>query len=218
MLDTRCRGTPTEAYKQYAAGRSDRPSSVASYCGGWKGNTADDILLVDQGTIALTGNIRSANYLIMSPLDYDFLMEQALSEARKGLKKGEVPIGAVLAGSNGEIVARSYNQPISLKDPTAHAEILTLRSAGSYYSNYRLNGTTLVVTIEPCAMCMGAAIHGRISRLVYGAPDPKGGAAGSLFNLAVDLRLNHKIEVISGIREKECSRLLQDFFLKRRSA
>jgi tRNA(adenine34) deaminase len=166
----------------------------------------------------LTDIIRNANYFAMIPLDYDWLMEQALSEARKGLKKGEVPIGAVLAGSKGEIVARSYNQPISLKDPTAHAEILTLRSAGLYYDNYRLKGTTLVVTIEPCVMCMAAAIHGRISRLVYGAPDPKGGAAGSIFNLAVDRRFNHKIEVISGIREKECSRLLQDFFLSRRSA
>lgn len=152
----------------------------------------------------------------MTPLDYDFLMEEALSEARKGIEKGEVPIGAVLAGFDGEIVARSFNQPITLKDPTAHAEILTLRSAGLYYNNYRLNGATLVVTIEPCVMCMGAAIHGRIARLVFGAFDPKGGAAGSLYNLAADSRLNHKIEIISGIREKECSRLLQDFFLSRR--
>lgn len=144
------------------------------------------------------------------------LMEQALVEARKGLERDEVPIGAVVAGPDGEIIARAHNRPITLKDPTAHAEILALRSAGEFFSNYRLTGSTLVVTIEPCLMCIGAAINARISRLVFGAFDPKGGAAGSLYNPAEDNRLNHNMEVISGIMEKECGKLLQDFFRLRR--
>jgi len=148
--------------------------------------------------------------------NYSLLMEQALSEARKGLEMGEVPVGAVLAGPDGEIVAKSCNQPIYLKDPTAHAEILTLRKGGEAYKNYRLMDTTLVVTIEPCAMCMGAALNARIARLVFGTFDPKAGAAGSLYDLAGDSRFNHRIEVISGIMEKECKDLLQDFFRVRR--
>ena len=148
--------------------------------------------------------------------DYSLLMEQALIEARKGLDMGEVPIGAVLAGPDGEIVARSCNQPIYLKDPTAHAEILTLRKGGEVLKNYRLQDTTLVVTIEPCVMCMGAALNARIARLVFGTFDPKAGAAGSLYDLAQDNRFNHRIEVISGIMEKECTILLQDFFRMRR--
>jgi tRNA(adenine34) deaminase len=150
-------------------------------------------------------------------IDYSLLMEQALIEARKGLEMGEVPVGAVLAGPEGEILARSCNQPIYLKDPTAHAEILTLRKGGEVRNNYRLQDTTLVVTVEPCVMCMGAALNARIDRLVFGTFDPKAGAAGSLYDLAKDKRLNHRIEVISGIMEKECRSLLQDFFRKRRS-
>ena len=148
--------------------------------------------------------------------DYFLLMEEALIEARKGLEMGEVPVGAVLAGPDGEIIAKSCNQPIYLKDPTAHAEILTLRKGGEVYNNYRLNDTTLVVTIEPCTMCMGAALNARIARLIFGTFDPKGGAAGSLYDLARDNRFNHRIEVISGIMEKECKDLLQDFFRMRR--
>ena len=148
--------------------------------------------------------------------DYFLLMEEALIEARKGLEMGEVPVGAVLAGPDGEIIAKSCNQPIYLKDPTAHAEILTLRKGGEVYNNYRLNDTTLVVTIEPCVMCMGAALSARIARLVFGTFDPKAGAAGSLYDLARDNRFNHRIEVISGIMEKECKDLLQDFFRIRR--
>jgi tRNA(adenine34) deaminase len=150
------------------------------------------------------------------PMDYAQLMEEALLEARKGLEKGEVPIGALLAGPDGEVLARGYNQPISLNDSTAHAEIIALREACISLNNYRLPGTTLVVTIEPCVMCMGAAITARVSRLVFGAFDPKAGAAGSLYNLPEDTRLNHRIEVISGIREQECRELLQAFFRTRR--
>jgi len=150
------------------------------------------------------------------PLDLFHLMKQALSEAEKGSSMGEVPVGAVLASPEGQIVAKAYNQPIALGDPTAHAEILAIRNAGLFFRNYRLNNTTLVVTLEPCLMCMGAAINARIARLVFGTVDPKAGAAVSLYNLAEDKRLNHRIEVISGIMEEECRSLIQDFFRVRR--
>jgi tRNA(adenine34) deaminase len=149
-------------------------------------------------------------------MDYDRLMEEALSEAEKALEKGEVPVGAVLAGPDGQVLAKGYNQPISLSDPTAHAEIIALRGAGALCGNYRLTDTTLVVTIEPCIMCMGAAINARVTRLVFGAFDTRAGAAGSIYNLAEDARLNHRIEVISGIRESECREMLQAFFRSRR--
>jgi len=150
------------------------------------------------------------------PDDFYPLMRQAIKEAQKGLDRGEVPVGAVLAGPSGEIVAKAHNQPIFLNDPTAHAEILAMRATGAFYNNYRFKDTTLVVTIEPCIMCMGAALNARISRLVFGAFDPKTGAAGSLYNLTADSRLNHRIEVVSGIMEKECGELLQNFFHLRR--
>ena len=150
------------------------------------------------------------------PLDLFHLMEQALSEAEKGSSMGEVPVGAVLASPEGQIVAKAYNQPIALGDPTAHAEILAIRKAGLFFRNYRLNNTTLVVTLEPCLMCMGAAINARIARLVFGTVDPKAGAAVSLYNLAEDKRLNHRIEVVSGIMEEECRSVIQDFFRVRR--
>ena len=143
-------------------------------------------------------------------------MKQALSEAEKGSSMGEVPVGAVLASPEGQIVAKAYNQPITLGDPTAHAEILAIRKAGLFFQNYRLNDTTLVVTLEPCLMCMGAAINARIARLVFGTVDPKAGAAVSLYNLAGDKRLNHRIEVVSGIMEEECRSLIQNFFRVRR--
>ena len=148
--------------------------------------------------------------------DLYHLMKEALKEAEKGLTRGEVPVGAVLAGPDGQIVAKAHNQPIALNDPTAHAEILVLRKAGLVLRNYRLNNTILVVTVEPCVMCMAAAINARIARLVFGADDPKGGAAGSLYNLASDNRLNHRIEITSGIMEKECRTLMQEFFRIRR--
>ncbi len=150
------------------------------------------------------------------PLDLFHLMKQALGEAEKGSSMGEVPVGAVLASPEGQIVAKAYNQPIALGDPTAHAEILAIRKAGLFFRNYRLNNTILVVTLEPCLMCMGAAINARIARLVFGTFDPKAGAAGSLYNLSEDRRLNHRIEVVSGIMEEECRFLIQDFFRVRR--
>ena len=149
-------------------------------------------------------------------LSFRVLMEEALGEARKALLEGEVPVGAILADSNGLIVSKAHNQPIFLHDPTAHAEILALRRAGPVYGNYRFNGATLVVTLEPCPMCMVAAVHARISRLVFGSRDPKWGAAGSVYDLAHDNRLNHTIEVISGVMEGDCVKLMQDFFHARR--
>ncbi len=151
--------------------------------------------------------------MIMDPY---LLMREALKEADKGFGEGEVPIGAVIADRQGEVIARAHNQPLLRNDPTAHAEILALRSAGFLCGNYRLEGATLVVTIEPCLMCMGAAVHARIERLVFGASDPKWGAAGSLYNFAADHRLNHGIEVVGGIMEKECLSLMKVFFQARR--
>lgn len=148
--------------------------------------------------------------------DFNPFMELALMEAKKGLQEGEVPIGAVIIGSDRNVIAKAHNQPIARNDPTAHAEILALRSAGTEYGNYRLNGLTIVTTIEPCLMCMGAIINARISRLIFGAFDPKSGAVGSLYNLAEDHRLNHRIEVVSGVMERECGKLLQHFFKLRR--
>lgn len=149
-------------------------------------------------------------------LDLFALMKEALEEAEKGFAKGEVPVGAVLARPDGKVVASAHNQPVTLKDPTAHAEILAIKKGCLLYENYRLPDSILVVTLEPCVMCMGAAVHTRVAKLVFGAPDPKTGAAGSLYNLAEDTRLNHRIEVISGIMETECRTLLQDFFKLRR--
>lgn len=143
-------------------------------------------------------------------------MQAALAEAQQGFDEGEVPVGAVLAASTGEIIARDHNRPIALNDPTAHAEVLVLKKAGEVLKNYRLPGTILVVTIEPCVMCMGAALHARIDCLVFGAKDPKAGAAGSLYNLAADERLNHRVKIVVGVMERECRSLMQAFFKTRR--
>jgi tRNA(adenine34) deaminase len=145
------------------------------------------------------------------------MMKVALNEAEKARKKGEVPIGAILVADNRQVLAAEHNRTITLNDPTAHAEILALRSAAAQIGNYRLLNTTLYVTVEPCPMCMGAAIHARISRIVFGTRDPKWGAAGSLYNFADDQRFNHQPEVIEGIRARECKKLMQDFFSSKRT-
>ncbi len=144
------------------------------------------------------------------------LMSEALVEARRGLSEGEVPIGAVVAAQDGRILGRGHNRPVALDDPTAHAEISALRRAGALVGNYRLTGTALVVTIEPCIMCMGAAIQARVGLLVYGITDPKSGAAGSLYDFSRDRRLNHQFKVVSGVLEEECRDLLVRFFKERR--
>ena len=143
-------------------------------------------------------------------------MKLALSEAKKAAQKAEIPIGAVLVAQNGEILAATHNQTVSLHDPTAHAEILALRAGARKTKNYRLLNTTLYVTIEPCVMCMGAVVHARISALVFGAKDVKWGAAGSLYNLAIDQRLNHQVQITEGVCEDESRSLMQDFFRRKR--
>jgi tRNA(adenine34) deaminase len=144
------------------------------------------------------------------------LMREALVEARRGLSEGEVPVGAVVAAQDGRILGRGHNRPVALDDPTAHAEISALRRAGALVGNYRLTGTALVVTIEPCIMCVGAAIQARVGLLVYGSTDPKSGAAGSLYDFSGDRRLNHQFKVVSGVLEEECRDLLVRFFKDRR--
>jgi tRNA(adenine34) deaminase len=144
-------------------------------------------------------------------------MGLALESAREGLAAGEVPVGAVLVDEAGEVLARASNRPIGFNDPTAHAEILVLREGARLRRNYRLLGSSLYVTIESCIMCLGAMLAARVRRLVFGAPDPKGGACVSLYRLPEDPRLNHRLEVTGGVREAECRALVQEFFQARRS-
>ena len=143
-------------------------------------------------------------------------MQLALVAAEKAGQRGEVPVGAVLVAGSGEALAVCGNRTIELSDPSAHAEILALREGARRIGNYRLVGTTLYATIEPCIMCMGAAVHARIARLVFGAPDPRWGAAGSMYNFCSDSRLNHCIETTGGIMEDACRTLIQKFFRRRR--
>jgi tRNA(adenine34) deaminase len=142
-------------------------------------------------------------------------MELALAEARMAAEAGEVPVGALVI-NKGEIIGRAGNRNLRDHDPTAHAEILALRQAAQHLGNHRLTGCTLYATIEPCAMCAGALIHARITRLVYGAKDPKAGAAGSILQVINHPRLNHKMEVVPGVLDDRCSEILQDFFRRRR--
>lgn len=142
-------------------------------------------------------------------------MQLALAEARAAKDAGEVPVGAVVV-QDGSVIGRGHNSPVDLHDPTAHAEILALRMAASAQGNYRLERCTLYVTLEPCAMCVGALLHARVQRVVYGAADPKAGAAGSVVDLTVDARLNHQTVVQGGVLAEECGALLRDFFKARR--
>lgn len=146
---------------------------------------------------------------------FEPLMTLALAQAERAAAAGEVPIGAVLADSEGAVIASGFNQPISSQDPTAHAEIVVLREAARKVANYRLPGMTMVVTVEPCLMCAGALVNARVARVVYGAREPKWGAFGSLLS-ADRLALNHRIEVVEGIREEECAELMRGFFRRRR--
>ncbi|MCX7816002.1 MAG: tRNA adenosine(34) deaminase TadA [Syntrophales bacterium] len=143
------------------------------------------------------------------------MMRIALEQAMKAMNRGEVPVGAVLT-IEGRILAKAHNSPISLVDPTAHAEVLVLREAARILGNYRLPGTTLYVTLEPCVMCAGAIIHARVARVVYGAADPKGGAVKSMYSLFSDKRLNHVVEVTEGVLGDACGEILSGFFRKKR--
>ncbi len=142
-------------------------------------------------------------------------MRRALELAERARAEGEVPVGAVLV-QDGEIIGEGWNRPIASHDASAHAEIQAIRSAGSAAGNYRLGGSTLYVTLEPCAMCAGAMVHARIARLVFGAQDPKTGAAGSVFDLVRAPELNHQLDVDSGVLGEDCGELLRDFFRQRR--
>jgi len=142
-------------------------------------------------------------------------MREALLLARQAEAAGEVPVGAVLV-KDGALIGSGWNQPIGAHDPTAHAEVMAIRAAAKSTGNYRLVGTTLYVTLEPCAMCAGALVHARVARLVYGAADPKTGAAGSVFDLTRTDKLNHRLEVEGGVLAEECGGLLKDFFTRKR--
>jgi tRNA(adenine34) deaminase len=151
---------------------------------------------------------------MQAELDRQF-MQQALDQAKLAGAAGEVPVGAVLV-RNGQVISRGFNQPISNSDPSAHAEMMALRSAAQNESNYRLPGTTLYVTLEPCTMCAGAMLHARVERVVFGAADPKTGAAGSVINVFSEKQINHQTQVEGGIMAEECGQVLRDFFKGRR--
>jgi tRNA(adenine34) deaminase len=147
-------------------------------------------------------------------LDRQF-MQQALEQAQLAATAGEVPVGALLV-RDGQVIATGFNQPITLHDPSAHAEMMALRRAADSEENYRLPGTTLYVTLEPCAMCAGAILHARVDRVVFGAADPKTGAAGSVLDVFSIKQINHQTQVEGGVMADECGKLLRDFFKERR--
>jgi tRNA(adenine34) deaminase len=148
-------------------------------------------------------------------MDEDF-MHEALALARQAGSVDEVPVGAVVV-IDGAIVGRGFNQPIRRHDPTAHAEVMALRDAAEHLGNYRLPGATLYVTLEPCVMCSGAIMHARVARVVFGARDPKTGAAGSVVDLYAESRLNHHANIVGGVLAEECGALLSNFFAVRRA-
>jgi tRNA(adenine34) deaminase len=143
------------------------------------------------------------------------LMQQALSQAQNAWVLGEVPVGALVV-KDGQVIATGFNQPIGTHDPTAHAEIMALRAAAELLGNYRLPGCELYVTLEPCAMCAGAMLHARLARVVFGAPDPKTGAAGSVVNLFAQTQFNHQTALVGGVLAEQCGALLKEFFAERR--
>ena len=148
---------------------------------------------------------------------HDDFMKLALEQAQHAWDLGEVPVGAVVV-KDGVVIATGYNQPIGKHDPTAHAEIVALRAAAEVLGNYRLPGCELYVTLEPCVMCSGAMMHARVAKIVYGAPDPKTGACGSVVNLFEQAQLNHHAEVVGGVLAEECGAMLKNFFAARRKS
>jgi tRNA(adenine34) deaminase len=151
-------------------------------------------------------------------MKHEYFMKCALDEAEKARQHDEVPIGAVLTSLDGEILSSAWNQTILQHDPTAHAEILAIRKEAKKIKNYRLLDTVLYVTLEPCIMCMGAILHARITRVVFGAYDLKWGGAGSVINLAEEEKLNHKVEIVSGVCESDCRKIIQTFFQEKRKS
>lgn len=151
----------------------------------------------------------------MDEMNETFL-QRAIERAREAESRGEVPIGALIVSAEGDVLAEASNETIERCDPTAHAEILAIRAAGQKIGNYRLTGTTVYSTIEPCTMCAGALVNARVARLVYGAPDERFGAVRSKFEICDSEILNHRIEIVTGVLEEECRKLMQDFFRERR--
>ena len=147
---------------------------------------------------------------------HEQFMQMAIDQALAAQRIGEVPVGAVIVNAENQILAKDHNRTISTCDPTAHAELNAIRSAAKVLQNYRLLSTSLYVTVEPCAMCMGAIVHARIQRVIFGASDPKWGAAGSLYQIGQDSRLNHQVELITGIYTDRCRSVMQAFFRRRR--
>ena len=150
-------------------------------------------------------------------MDFAHLMDMALLEAAAASAHGDVPVGAVVTDPGGSVIARRHNERELVGDPTAHAELLALRDAAAHLGGWRLDGCILVATIEPCPMCAGAALAARVGTVVFGAPDPKAGACGSLYNLAADPRLNHEMAVIPEVRAEEAAAIIRRFFAERRS-
>jgi tRNA(adenine34) deaminase len=148
-------------------------------------------------------------------LSDETFMQLALEQARRALEHGDVPVGAIVVRDD-EVIARACNERETTGDPTAHAEVLALRAAAKVMGTWRLGNTTMFVTLEPCPMCAGALVHARVPRLVYGPQDPRAGAAFSLYNIVQDPRLNHRVEITSGVLEQECAELLRSFFEGRR--
>jgi tRNA(adenine34) deaminase len=153
---------------------------------------------------------------MIQPTD-EIWMRLALDEAEDALREDEVPVGAVVVLAE-KVIGRGYNRVITNQDPTAHAEIMALREAALVMQNYRLVGTTLYVTVEPCAMCAGALVNARVKRLVYGARDPRAGAVESIFQICTSEELNHQVEILGGVLEAECREMIQSFFQKKREA
>ncbi len=149
-------------------------------------------------------------------MDDSVFMRQAIDQAHNAWALGEVPVGALVV-RDGVVIATGFNQPIGTHDPTAHAEIMALRAAATILGNYRLPGCELFVTLEPCAMCSGAMLHARLARVVFGAPDPKTGACGSVVNLFEQAQLNHQTTIVGGVLAADCSAMLKDFFAERRA-
>ena len=152
--------------------------------------------------------------MTQAELDHQF-MQQAIEQAQLAALEGEVPVGAVLV-RDGKVISKAFNRPITHHDPSAHAEMLALRAAAKAEENYRLPGSTLYVTLEPCTMCAGAMLHARVDRVVYGAPDPKTGAAGSVLDVFSSKQINHQTTVEGGVMGEECGQLLRSFFRERR--
>lgn len=149
-------------------------------------------------------------------MNHEFFMKIAIEQARLAALMDEVPVGAVLVSAEGDVIAKDHNRTISLSDPSAHAEMVVLRKAAANIQNYRLLNTTLYVSVEPCVMCAGAVLHARVGTVVFGAPDPKWGGFGSIYDFSEDKRFNHRLTVVSGILGEESKALIQGFFRNKR--